>query len=313
MMGRKILTACICFRNEGEEVAETVRSVMETTQYTKVLLVDDCSDDGYDYRAVADRWGCDYKRMDKRVGSVGAKDWAGRNAASEYFVLLDGHMRFYDMDWDLRLVGLLDKNPKGIISSRTVYRSVMDGKVVDDGVPRSFCAYVRFDDGYDFDPKWTDRVLNYNAEDKTSDVACVLGACYATSKSWWSYIDGLRGLETYGLEESMMSIKTWLCGGCCKVTHDWGVGHLYRDKNPNYIDTSVIDANRLALAYLFDANPTLTSCNLYKRLGMFVYSNAMNTFANKFGELQEIKREFESKKIYDIDWFKTRVNKHVKQ
>lgn len=110
-----------------------------------------------------------------------------------------------------------------------------------------------------------------------------------------------------------MSIKTWLCGGCCKVTHDWGVGHLYRDKTPNYIDTSVIDANRLALAYLFDANPTLTSCNLYKRLGMFVYSNAKNTFANRFGELQEIKREFESKKIYDIDWFKMRVNKHVMQ
>lgn len=120
MMGWDILTACICFRNEGDEVAETVRSVMETTQHTRVLLVDDCSDDGYDYRAVADRWGCDYKRMDKRCGSVGTKDWAGRNAASEYFVLLDGHMRFYEKDWDLRLIRLLDKNPKSIISSRTV-------------------------------------------------------------------------------------------------------------------------------------------------------------------------------------------------
>lgn len=313
MMGRKILTACICFRNEGEEVAETVRSVSETTQHTKVLLVDDCSDDGYDYRAVADRWGCDYKRMDKRVGSVGTKDWAGRNAASEYFVLLDGHMRFYDKDWDLRLIRLLDKYPKSIISSRTVYRSIKDGKVVDDGVLRSFCACVRFDDGYDFDPKWTDGLLNYNAEDKTSDVACVLGACYATSKSWWNFIGGLSGLTTYGLEESLMSIKTWLCGGCCKVTHDWGVGHLYRDESPNYIDASVIDANRLFLAYLFDANPTLTSCNLYKRLGIFGFSNAMNTFANKFGELQEIKREFENKKIRDINWFKTTINNQVTQ
>lgn len=156
-------------------------------------------------------------------------------------------------------------------------------------------------------------MLNYDAEDKTSDVACVLGACYATSKSWWSYIGGLSGLTTYGLEESLMSIKTWLCGGCCKVTHDWGVGHLYRDKNPNYIDTSVIDANRLALAYLFDANPTLTSCNLYNRLGIFVFGNVMNTFADKFGELQEIKRKFDKKKIRDINWFKTKINNQVMQ
>ena len=110
-----------------------------------------------------------------------------------------------------------------------------------------------------------------------------------------------------------MSIKTWLLGGCCKVTHDWGVGHLYREHSPNYIDPSVIDANRLFLPYLFDANPTLMSCNLYKRLGIFGFGNAMNTFANKFGELQEIKRDFENKKIRDIDWYKTIINKHVMQ
>lgn len=313
MTGCEILTACICFRNEGDEVEETVKSVLETTKHTKVLLVDDCSDDDFDYKVIADKWGCDYKRMDRRCGSVGTKDWAGRNADSEYFVLLDGHMRFYDKDWDLRLIRLLDKNPKSIISSRTVYRSMKDGKVVDDGVPRSFCAYVRFDDGYDFDPKRTDKIVYYDDEDKTSDVACVLGACYATSKTWWSFINGLRGLTTYGLEESLMSIKTWLLGGSCKVTHDWGVGHLYRDRNPNYMDTSVIAANRLFLAYLFDANPTLTSCNLYKRLGMFLFDNAMNTFANKFRELQEIKREFENKKIRDINWFKTKINNQVMQ
>ena len=314
MRGGKMLTACICFRNEGEEVAETVRSVLETARHTMVLLVDDCSDDGYDYKAVADKWGCDYKRMDERVGSVGTKDWAGRNATSEYFVLLDGHMRFYDMDWDLRLLRLLDKSPKSIISSRTVYRSVKGGHVVDDGVLRSMCASVRFDDGFDFDPKWTDRVLNYNADERTSEVACVLGACYATSKSWWVFIDGLVGLKTYGLEESMMSIKTWLLGGCCKVTHDWGVGHLYREQNPNYIDVSVIDANRLALAYLFDANPTLTSCNLYKRLGVFGFGNAMNIFADRFGELQKIKRMFEERKaIRDINWFKMTINNQVTQ
>lgn len=309
-----MITACICFRNEGEEVENTVKSILETTKHTKILLVDDCSDDGTDYLAVANKYNCEYHRMDERCGSVGTKDWAGRNCMTEYFVLLDGHMRFYQQDWDLKLINLLDKYPKSIISSRTVYMGVKDGKITGDKeyVPRSYCAYMRFDDGYDFDPKWTDKVIDYNDVDEVSNVSCVLGACYATSKSWWKEIDGLHGLNTYGLEESFMSIKTWLMGGECKVTHDFGAGHLYRNINPNRVNSAEIDANRLLLAYLFDYNTAELSAKLYKRLGLFIYGEAMETFSNRIEEYKQIKEYIKSKQVRGFDEFRE-LNKRLIQ
>lgn len=312
-----LLTACICYRNEGDEVENTIKSILETTSHTKIMLVDDCSDDNYDYKSVADRYHCDYHRMSKRVGSVGAKDYAGHNATSENFVLLDGHMRFYQQrDWDLQLVKLLDKYPQSIISSRTSYisRDSKGDMIGDDKCDmRSYCAYMRFDDGFDFDPRWTDKILNYDEEYQVSDVSCILGACYATSKFWWGYIGGLQGLNTYGLEESLLSIKTWMLGGSCKVTHDFAAGHLYRNVNPNTISTENIDASRLYMSYLFDANPTLVSCNLYKRLGMFIYGNVMNTFAERFNEYLQIKSEFDKKVVNSFAWFKKYINKQVVQ
>ena len=68
----------------------------------------------------------------------------------------------------------------------------------------------------------------------------------------------------------------------------------------------------LFIAFQFHKG-TIKTYNLYKRLGMFVYGNAMNTFANKFGELQEIKRKFDKKKTRDINWFKTKINNQVMQ
>jgi hypothetical protein len=38
---------------------------------------------------------------------------------TEYFVLLDGHMRFYDIDWDNQFVEILSKNPNSIVCSNT--------------------------------------------------------------------------------------------------------------------------------------------------------------------------------------------------
>lgn len=300
-----MITACICFRNEGDEVENTIKSILSTTSHTKIMLVDDCSDDSTDYLAVANKYNCEYYRMSERCGSVGTKDFAGRNCQTEYFVLLDGHMRFYEQDWDMKLIKLLDKYPRSIISSRTSYISRdTQGNLQGDKecVMRSYCAYMRFSDGYDFDPRWTDKVANYNDADKTSDVSCVLGACYATTKSWWREIDGLHGLNTYGLEESFMSIKTWLLGGSCKVTHDFAAGHLYRDINPNRINSAEIDSNRLLLAYLFDINTAQLSAQLYKRLGLFLYGEALETFSNRLEEYKKIKAYLKSKQVRPFDF-----------
>ena len=71
---------------------------------------------------------------------------------------------------------------------------------------------------------------------------------------------------------------------------------------------------------VYDINPAWVSAtdgglvlNADKVRGMTVRGKVMNTFANKFGELQEIKRKFEKKRIRDINWFKTTINNQVRQ
>lgn len=49
-----MITACICFRNEGKEVENTIKSIRSTSKNVEIMICDDCSDDGVDYKAVAD-------------------------------------------------------------------------------------------------------------------------------------------------------------------------------------------------------------------------------------------------------------------
>lgn len=303
-----MITACICFRNEGEEVRNTIKSIRETTQDMPILIVDDYSNDGYDYLRTAVDYGCKYHRMTERVGSVGTKDWAGRNVDTEYFVLLDGHMRFYMHDWDKLLEEALIKNPMSIISSRTIYLSKENGEMVnkDNYTIRSMCARVEFGNGFEFDPKWTDAEIN--ERDGLCDVPCVLGACYAISKAWWERIDGLNGLKTYGLEETYMSIKTWLCGGSCKVTKNFGAGHVYRSINPNSIPSLTIDYNRLVCGYVFDTDFAELCMNLSKRIGYNNLIGALKMFEENFDNLKAVKEYFKAHNWKFLNWYRNELN-----
>ena len=46
----KDLTCCIAFRNEGDEVESTIKSIISTAPDVHILVVDDCSDDGINYK-----------------------------------------------------------------------------------------------------------------------------------------------------------------------------------------------------------------------------------------------------------------------
>lgn len=310
------LTCCIVFRNEGDEVENTVKSILDTASNVKIMLVDDCSDDNVDYKAISVQYGTLYHKMEERSGSVGAKDWGVRNAPTDYVVLLDGHMRFYEKEWDVRVAKLLEKYPKSILTSRTIYLNKDENGNVfttDEGKMHSYGAYVKFGEGLDFDAKWSEEIINYTKADDISDVSCVLGACYCMTKEWWQYINGLKGLYLYGLEEAFISIKTWLMGGGCKILHNFGVGHLYRKVNPHAIPNTDIHANRLAIAYILGNETTDLSVKMYRNTGMFIYGNIMHSFSDRFESLKPLREDFERKKIYDIDWFKKNINIANKQ
>ena len=73
------LTIIIPFLNEKEEVANTVRSIREYSNSDEVaiLLINDASDDGYDYQQVAKTYQTEYILNPVRLGVAASRDMGG--------------------------------------------------------------------------------------------------------------------------------------------------------------------------------------------------------------------------------------------
>ena len=59
-------------------------------------------------------------------------------------------------------------------------------------------------------------------------VPCILGACYATTKEWYQYIDGFWGHRYWGSLEPYISLKSWLMGGSCRCVPSAETGHMWK-------------------------------------------------------------------------------------
>lgn len=80
------------------------------------------------------------------------------------------------------------------------------------------------------------------------EVPCVMGACYIMSADLFWQLDPLRHLRSWGSEEIMLSLKTWLYGGSVRVIEKLSVGHIFRraksDKLPYKLNRADIYYNK---------------------------------------------------------------------
>lgn len=263
--GREVdgeLTCIIAFANEGLEVENTVKSIRATSdKYLPILLIDDASNDGYDYEQIAIKYHCKYHKNSTRLGSAGSKDLGGNLVKTPYLCFFDAHQRLYHLGWDTFVIKILKEHPDWLLSPRTsymrhseYYSHCIEEEAWSEKQARGFsmgCKLI-FNGGFAYEPKWVDNIFDTN-DPITTPCACVLGACYVMTKTHWNSMMGLEGLKIYGLEESFMSVKTWLLGGQCRVIKTWSVGHLYRKSRNNgvTIPPNSIDLNRYILINFF--------------------------------------------------------------
>lgn len=304
------LTCIIPFMNEGEEIEKTVRSIINTSN-AEIMLINDCSTDSYDYEEVADLYDCIYIKNETNLGVAGSRDLGVKNCKTDYFVLLDGHMRFYDNNWDLRTIEYLFKNPKTILSSNTSIITRENGRYInEDGEVRQMYGGAKInlvEPGWELTSKWTN---NFLSDEDIVPVCSVMGAFYASSKEWWNYIGGLKGLLKYGDDEPLMSLKTWLSGGKCVLDKNFFVGHVYKDKLPYTVPSSKVYSNRILLINLFgEDKKNLFLDNLRNRIGQEKFDAAMEEF--KTIDFESIKQSFEKIKIHTLDWFDENYNSKV--
>ena len=309
-----IFTIIILFRNEGDEVEKTITSIKATTKNDiDILLIDDCSDDNYDYETISKIFNCKYHRNQERIGSVGNRNLGPTLIDTEYFMTLDGHMRFYDDEWDEYVTKLMLEHPNDILFASSsvitkdksfVYNETGKGHKIN----AIGAALADF-------PKW--RIMwqskHFVKENKLVESSCILGACYIIKKSNWEKFDGIKFLKIYGLEEQMMSIKNFLYGGKNLCIKDLYVGHLYKtDKSQNTLSSihNEISFNNLLFTYMFNENYLNEHINNIKETNnKQSYNKILSYLEESKSQINEYKKKLNKECIYTFnDYMKLNDN-----
>jgi len=297
------LTIIIPFLNEGDEVENTVISIKDTaTTDPCILLINDGSDDGFDYEQVALKYNCTYHKNKKRVGSAPSRDIGVAACKTPYFLFLDGHMRFYEMGWDEKLLRLLTENPRSMLCSQTkrLTRGEEGEVVPQENSIASYGAYLDLSIEEMLILKWN--YVDMAPHTNLVEIPCVLGAAYACNKDYWEYLSGMKGLLYYGLEEQLISIKVWLEGGQCLLVKDWVVGHLYRKAFPYQAPNSEMFYNRLFLLEL------LFPYSLKKKYFTSYQANIPIEFSKVYTLLKNNYKEIKAQKHYISTIFKNNID-----
>ncbi len=200
------LSIIIPFLNEGKEVENTIISIMAyTNRSVEIILINDASDDDFNYQVIAEKYNVKYIINKERIGVAASRDKGVLLCNSPYFLLLDAHMRFYDFRWVDLITDQLKKDDRVVLCCQTKVLSVNNGLVQEDSnLDRTYYgAYIDFNNINNLlGAKWTNFEYPNQITRNIVPIACVLGAGYACSKRYWLYLKGLNGLIYYGSDES---------------------------------------------------------------------------------------------------------------
>ncbi|MDR3327201.1 MAG: glycosyltransferase [Prevotellaceae bacterium] len=237
-MKDKKLTLIIPFLNERYEVENTIKSIIvHSFGDIEILLINDASDDGFDYKVVAEKYNVSYIENMERLGVAASRDLGVEWCRTPYFLFLDAHMRFYDNLWVQRIVEELTADKRALLCCQTKSLGLENGLLVERANrSTSYGACVELSNKKRelVEPYWIFGTPFDTTELQTFPIVCVLGAGYACSKEYWQYLKGLEGLKYYGTDESYISMKVWMEGGTCKLLKDVVIGHIYRTNRPPY-------------------------------------------------------------------------------
>ncbi len=288
-MNHKKLTIVIAFLNEAEEVKNTLSNVREWVgDKVDIVVVNDCSDDGYNYDTDLKPLGIAYYINSNRMGAARSKEFGISKIKTPYFLLLDAHMRFYDSAWLEILVHTLEQNDRQILCCQTKVLK-KSGKRVFEPLEEKISSKVRQGSSIRlsqvpdiFEPEWIYVDKNQNQNMTMKRIPCIYGAAYCASKRYWDYLKGYKGLLGFGLEEPYISMKAYMEGGNCMLMKNIVVGHIYRTKFPYRVNGLEYVYNKLMLADML----------LPDELKEFVYNYCEQNAKSSFPQILELLEKY---------------------
>jgi glycosyltransferase involved in cell wall biosynthesis len=278
--------------NEGENLVDTVRCVLENTAYPdfEIVVVDDASTDGS-----GDRLSHVF-RKDSRVGVIraegvgaaNARSLGARRASGKILIFLDGHC-YTPPNWMDGLIHPLAETRVGMVGS-------------------TVATMHHGSDSRGLGMNWRDASLEVEwlrqRENTPYPVPLLAGICQAVRKAdleRLGYYDD--GMTRYGSEDLELCLRYWLMGYEVLVQPQTVIYHLFRESHPYEIRFHETIYNRLRLAMLHLSIERVNRVLNY-------YSN-MPGFDEITGRLQRSdvmnrRNQLQELRCRDDDWFCTR-------
>lgn len=240
------ISIIISFKNEGEEIVKTCKSIRETTTNNiDIIVLNDASDDNFDYEEMLKPYNVDYHFSDVRLGTSGGREYIISFCKTPYFLILDGHCRMTSNDWYDKLLEVMKKNENCIYCCGCQY--FWDNETKNNNNTIAYGAKFYYSKQRVIDCCW-----NFKKISETEfEIPCILGANYACSIKWWNYIKGLQGLTLYGRDEPYLSYKSWMLGGKVKCIPNIVTLHKGREYGMPYKCTyTECLYNELVMSYI---------------------------------------------------------------
>ncbi len=247
-----MISVCITFKNDFEDIERTVKTLIETAKGDDYEIV--VYNDGSNYGTGKPRdLVMDYPHL--RVINFGRTygvgygfDRAVEHAKGEILVIMGADI-FVREGWDEKVANAVQSNPNTLGCAVCIG---LNPEKMDMNDPKCFKRYgadllffVGADDlpltsplrarrgGYTelFKAKW----LMGKKQDEPYEIPCLLGAFYFTSKDYYKRLGGWDtvpgnmycGHRFWGHLEPYISLKSWLMGGGCTLYPDIEVGHVF--------------------------------------------------------------------------------------
>lgn len=240
------ISVLITAHNEDlNEVNNTIASIRATAGDIEIVLVDDASVLPLDIKDKS----VNLIRTDIRCGVGPARHCAALHATGEYLLITDAHCRF-EKGWSDRAMKRIVGRPTTVHCGSCVALEV--GQMDMAKATHTYHGATLNVFGPDKNKPGATQILEGNwLSDREGDdypIACIMGAVYLMPTDWFFHLNGLRMLKGWGGDEVLLSLKSWLAGGECRMMKSVRIGHQFRHTAPYPTEAWALKYNAMMIA-----------------------------------------------------------------
>lgn len=325
------LSICIPTRNDPL-LLPTLENLIDTIggrQNVEIIVIDDASSPPVEYPiAILKR--IRPFRNQTRIGCGASRDIAAKLSVSDWLLLTDGHMVFPD-DWLDRVMPHLAQAPESRLLCSTYVSldaerpDMLHPRCIIGGADIFFFRPSRVTRGnielMDVSPRAPSDLCIGSATAWPTEteyhVPAVMGAGYFVNRHWYDHIFGLAGIRNWGMDEFLLSYKTWLCGGTVAVMADVHLGHISQGREGGGLKAATPDADghlgahateaillRNKLAVLYMLLPAEVEAHILRHLPHTdALMEAILLIRDDWGALANLRTCIQARFVHDLFWF----------